>query len=58
MSDVYLYVYDLSQGLASQLAHMFIGKHLDGIWHTAIVAFGREWFFGGSGIEDCMPVNE
>jgi len=55
MSDVHLYVYDLSKGLASQLAHMFIGRHLDGIWHTAVVAFGREWFFGGSGIEDCAP---
>jgi len=25
----------------------FIGKQLDGIWHTGIVAFGYEYYFGG-----------
>ena len=33
------------------------GKQLDGIWHTGIVAYGQEWFFGGMGIESCRPVS-
>ncbi|XP_038136289.1 desumoylating isopeptidase 1a isoform X1 [Cyprinodon tularosa] len=31
------------------------GKQLDGIWHTAIVAYGDEFFFGGEGISSCSP---
>jgi hypothetical protein len=57
MSSVYVYIYDITKGLARQLSLPLIGKHLDGVWHTGIVAFGREWFFGGGGIENCMPVS-
>ena len=32
------------------------GKQIDGIWHTAIVAYGQEYFFGGDSIECCVPV--
>lgn len=55
MSDVYVYIYDLSKGLASQLSVLFIGKQLEGIWHTSIVCHGREWYFGSNGVEDCFP---
>ena len=34
-----------------------VGKQLDGIWHTSIVIFGREYFYGGGGIESCQPVS-
>jgi len=37
-------------------AEFFIGKQIDGVWHTGIVAFGQEFFFGGMGIESCAPV--
>ena len=34
------------------------GKQIDGIWHTGIVVFGKEFFFGGTGgIECCPPVS-
>ena len=52
--SVKLYVYDLSRGLASQLSQSFIGKQIDGIWHTAVVVYGQEYFFGG-GICSCPP---
>jgi len=32
-----------------------LGKQLDGIWHTGIVAYGKEFYFGGMGIENCPP---
>ncbi|KAH6942991.1 hypothetical protein HPB50_013437 [Hyalomma asiaticum] len=51
--EVQLYIYDLSKGLAKTLSPMLIGKQLPGIWHTSIVAYGREYFFGSMGIESC-----
>lgn len=54
---VELYIYDLSQGLASVMSQMLIGRHLDGIWHTSVVVYGREFFFGSSGIQCCAPVS-
>ncbi|GFR74745.1 desumoylating isopeptidase 1 [Elysia marginata] len=54
-SPVKLYVYDLSQGLARTMSPGILGRQIDGIWHTGIVVFGNEYFFGGSGIEACGP---
>jgi len=44
---VTLHVYDLSQGLASQLSMGFIGKQIDGIWHTGLAVYDKEYYFGG-----------
>jgi hypothetical protein len=46
-TKVELYIYDLSQGLARQLSVQFLGKALDGIWHTAVGVYGKEYYFGG-----------
>ena len=36
----------------------FLGKRLEGIWHTGIVVYGQEYYFGGTGgIECCPPVS-
>lgn len=34
------------------------GKRIDGIWHTSIVLFGKEYFYGQSGITWCDPVSK
>lgn len=52
---VFLYIYDLSKGMARQLSPIMLGKQLEGIWHTAIVVYGKEYFFGGQGICHCPP---
>ncbi|XP_023251272.1 desumoylating isopeptidase 1-like [Seriola lalandi dorsalis] len=52
---VKLYIYDLSRGMARQLSSVMLGKHLDGIWHTAVVVHGQEYFFVGEGINSCSP---
>jgi len=49
---VSLNVYDLSQGLARQLSMTFLGKAIEGIWHTGVVVYGNEYYFGG-GIQHC-----
>ncbi|KAM7257728.1 hypothetical protein ACFE04_013469 [Oxalis oulophora] len=46
-SKVILNVYDLSGGLAKQLSTSFLGKAIEGIWHTGLVVYGNEYFFGG-----------
>lgn len=46
-AEVQLNVYDLSQGMARQMSPMLLGKQIDGIWHTGVVAFGTEYYFGG-----------
>lgn len=51
MSSVRVYKYDLSNGMAAQLSPMLVGTYIPAIWHTSVVAFGREFYFdGGIGI--------
>ncbi|KAL5061904.1 hypothetical protein RYX36_023641 [Vicia faba] len=49
---VALNVYDLSQGLARQISMSFFGKAIEGIWHTGIVVYGNEYYYG-SGTQHC-----
>ncbi|KAH9501898.1 uncharacterized protein LOC124497125 isoform X2 [Dermatophagoides farinae] len=52
--EVSLYIYDLSKGMARSLSTLFLGREIPAIWHTAIVVYDREYFFGGRGIESCI----
>lgn len=52
---VELYIYDLSKGMAAIMSSTVIGRHVEGIWHTAIVAYGREYYFGPKGIQTSRP---
>jgi hypothetical protein len=51
---VKLHLYDLSQGMAAMMSAPLLGKQIDGIWHTGVVVFGREYYFGG-GIQCGAP---
>jgi hypothetical protein len=55
--QVQLAIYDLSGGMARALSSQFLGPNhaIDIIPHTAILAFGKEYYFGGSGIEASDP---
>jgi len=58
-NTVQLVLYDLSQGMARNLSAQFLGgpEHaIDLIPHTGIVVFGKEYFFGGSGIAVEDPI--
>ncbi|KAG8955891.1 hypothetical protein FRC04_006338 [Tulasnella sp. 424] len=54
-----LYVYDLSNGMARNMSFQLTGKQIDGIWHTSVVVFGREVYYGpynaGPGIQVVVP---
>ncbi|XP_043240828.1 uncharacterized protein LOC122391203 isoform X9 [Amphibalanus amphitrite] len=54
-SSVSVYIYDLTAGLAQMFSQALLGQHVEGIWHTGVVAFGREYFFGSEGVQSCAP---
>ena len=56
MTEVLLVVYDLSHGMARSLSAQFLGPNhaIDLIPHTALVVFGKEYYFGG-GIQAVSP---
>ncbi|XP_047024764.1 uncharacterized protein LOC124633545 isoform X3 [Helicoverpa zea] len=54
-TPVELYIYDLTNGLASLLSPTILGRQIEGVWHTAIVVYQREFFYGGGGITSCAP---
>jgi len=33
--------------MAKNLSMGFIGKQIDGIWHSSVAVYGKEYFFGG-----------
>ncbi|KAK9897922.1 DUF862-domain-containing protein [Cystobasidium minutum MCA 4210] len=51
---VELHLYDLSNGLAAQLSLQLTGTYIPAIWHSSIVVYGEEIYFG-QGIQRCKP---
>ena len=55
-STVALLVYDITQGMARTMSMMMIGQQIDAVYHTSLVAYGREYYFdGGVGIVHEAP---
>ena len=52
--SVKLNVYDLSQCMCKAMSKQLCGTQIDGIWHTGIVVYGKEYYFGG-GISYDLP---
>jgi len=52
---VIVYIYDLTQGMARTMGPAIIGRPLEGVWHTAVVVYGKEYYYGAAGIECCSP---
>ena len=43
-----------SAGMAAQMSLPLLGRHIDGIWHTSIIVYNREWQYIG-GIVSGIP---
>jgi len=55
---VQLHVYDLSMGLAAQMSQSILGRKVDAVYHTGVVVFGRELYYGaGEGIQAGPPAS-
>jgi len=46
-NSVSLLLYDISNGMARQFSPMMVGKLVEAIYHSSIVVYGTEYFFGG-----------
>lgn len=51
---VTLLVYDITMGMAKAMSMMLIGQQIDAVYHTSLVVYGTEYFFGG-GICQMQP---
>lgn len=45
-SRVQLHVYDLSSGMAAVLSKTLVGKQIDAVYHSGVVVYDTEYFFG------------
>lgn len=43
--EVLLHLYDLSNGAAQSISPWLIGKKLEGVWHTGVVVYGKEYYY-------------
>jgi len=43
--EVLLHMYDLSNNGAKSISPWLLGKQIDGVWHTGVVAFGKEYYY-------------
>ncbi len=44
-NEVFLHIYDISNGMAAAFSKSLLGIQVDGIWHTSIEVFGKEYFY-------------
>lgn len=44
---VTLALYDITNGLAKSMSMMVIGQQVDAVYHSSLIVFGREYYFGG-----------
>ena len=51
---VTLLVYDITAGLAKSMSKAIVGQQIDAVYHTSLIVYGREYFYGG-GICESMP---
>eukprot|EP00927_Polykrikos_kofoidii_P055970 TRINITY_DN50154_c0_g1_i1.p1 TRINITY_DN50154_c0_g1~~TRINITY_DN50154_c0_g1_i1.p1 ORF type:complete len:704 (-),score=144.28 TRINITY_DN50154_c0_g1_i1:20-2131(-) len=45
--EVWIYQYDISDGKIQWLAPILMGRRMEGVWHTGVVVYGKEYWFGG-----------
>ena len=44
---VVLALYDITQGMAKSMSMMLIGQQVDAVYHSSLIVFGKEYYFGG-----------
>lgn len=44
---VVLALYDITNGMAKSMSMMLLGQQIDAVYHSALVVYGKEYYFGG-----------
>lgn len=57
-TEVQLYAYDVTNGMCGQMSEEILGRRIEGVWHTSIVVFDREFFYDSLGVQSCVPVRK
>jgi hypothetical protein len=52
--EVVLHMYDLTHGMAKALSLPLLGRQVEGVWHTAVVVYETEHYFG-AGMQRAAP---
>merc|ERR1712136_340603 len=52
---VELLLYDISNGLSSKLSPILLGRHLEAIYHSSVLVYGEEYWFGGKIFKNLPP---
>lgn len=50
--EVTLNLYDISNGMAEKVSPWLVSKKLEGLWHSGICVFGKEYFFSRDTVFD------
>lgn len=50
--EVTLHLYDISNGLANKISPYMVSKQLEGLWHSGLCVFGKEYFFSRDTVFD------
>ena len=51
---VVYFIYDLSGGIVKGLSQAILGKEIEGIYHTSVCVYGKEYYYSG-GIKKSSP---
>ena len=49
-------MYDLAEGRAREAGETVLGRQLEGVWHSGLVCYGREYYFTRAGVASVLPV--
>jgi len=55
---VELCLYDLSNGMSQKFSWMLMGRQFEAIYHTGVVCFGMEYWYGGSLFQNEPPMDK
>eukprot|EP00929_Paragymnodinium_shiwhaense_P060206 TRINITY_DN30091_c0_g1_i1.p1 TRINITY_DN30091_c0_g1~~TRINITY_DN30091_c0_g1_i1.p1 ORF type:complete len:569 (+),score=83.73 TRINITY_DN30091_c0_g1_i1:132-1838(+) len=58
LRPVELLLYDVSKGISSRFSSLLLGHHLEAVYHSSVVVYGLEYWYGGEVFENSPPLHE
>lgn len=54
---VELFLYDISNGISRVVSPLLLGQKFEAIYHSSVVAFGEEYWYGGCVFQNAPPLD-